>query len=349
MKGNGKTKARRPIEREYLATLNDAVPLDTWHAICKRAADDALGMMPGGEVSCHEGTGAQINSVNRWGNYSSMSVDPVDDCTFWYTQEYYATTTSWDFKTRICSFKHPNCQQRFFNDGFEPCDCVVDRFNTDDEGWAVVEVIDNGTGIAPDRMSRVFEPFFTTKDISQGTGLGLAICRNIIRDAGGTIEANSQPGRGTSLVVRLPASERVSVPHVTQAPPTVTPGTRASVIVVDDEPLVGRSIRRALRGHDVQVFTSGEEAIERLCSDEPFDVVFCDLMMPEVSGMDVYTEVAARRPEHVSRFVFMTGGAFTAKARKFLEETSVSCLEKPFELRQIRDLVAERAALDPVG
>jgi CheY-like chemotaxis protein len=127
------------------------------------------------------------------------------------------------------------------------------------------------------------------------------------------------------------------------APPTATPGARARVIVVDDEPLVGRSIRRALRGHEVEVFTSGQEAIARLCSGAPFDVVFCDLMMPQVSGMEVFRRVCEQCPDVASRFVFMTGGAFTQPAREFLERTPVLCLEKPFELRQIRDLVTERA------
>ncbi len=220
---------------------------------------------------------------------------------------------------------------------------ITARTYTDDEGWAVIEVADNGTGIEPDRMNRVFEPFFTTKDISEGTGLGLSICRNIVRDAGGTIEARSELDHGTTFVVRLPASTRAHVPHRTQAPPTAAPGARARVVVVDDEPLVGRSIRRVLRGHQVQVFSSGAEAIERLCSDEPFDVVFCDLMMPEVSGMEVFRRVSEQRPEVASRFVFMTGGAFTPEAREFLKETPLVCLEKPFELRQIRELVRERA------
>jgi CheY-like chemotaxis protein/two-component sensor histidine kinase len=220
---------------------------------------------------------------------------------------------------------------------------ITVRTFTDDQGWALIQVVDNGTGIEPGRMSRVFEPFFTTKAISEGTGLGLSICRNIIRDAGGTIEVQSELGGGTIFVVRLPASTRTDVPQITQAPPTATPGARACVVVVDDEPLVGRSIRRALRGHEVEVFTSGEKAIERLCSDEPFDVVFCDLMMPEVSGMELFARVSERCPEIASRFVFMTGGAFTPQAREFLQRTPLVCLEKPFELRQIRDLVRERA------
>ncbi len=220
---------------------------------------------------------------------------------------------------------------------------ITVRTGTDAKGWAVVEVADNGTGIEPERINRVFEPFFTTKAISEGTGLGLSICRNIVRDAGGTIEVESEPGRGTRFVVKLPASATNHVAQETQAPPMAAAGVRARVVVVDDEPLVGRSIRRALREHEVEIYSSGEEAIERLCSDEPVDVVFCDLMMPEVSGMEVYGRVFEQRPQTASRFVFMTGGAFTPQAREFLKATTLACLEKPFELRQIRDLVRERA------
>jgi signal transduction histidine kinase len=220
---------------------------------------------------------------------------------------------------------------------------ITVRTSTDEEGWAVIEVADNGRGIEPDRIGRVFEPFFTTKGISEGTGLGLSICRSIVHDAGGTIDVQSEPGQGTAFIVRLPPSKRVDVP-VTVAPPATAPfGTRARVAVVDDEPLVGRSIRRALRGHEVVVFSSGSEAIERLSSNEPFDVVFCDLMMPEVSGIEVFTRVSEARPELASRFVFMTGGAFTAEAREFLKETPLTCLEKPFELSEIRDLVRDSA------
>jgi signal transduction histidine kinase len=219
---------------------------------------------------------------------------------------------------------------------------ITVRTYTGDDGSAVIEVADNGSGIEPECMSRIFEPFFTTKDVSEGTGLGLSICRKIIRDAGGSIEVESGLGHGTTFVVRLPASTLACVSQETEAPPPSAASTRARVIVVDDEPLVGRSIQRALRGHDVVVYTSGEEAIERLCSDEPFDVVLCDLMMPEVSGMEVFRRVCERRPEIASRFVFMTGGAFTAQARAFLKETPSVCLEKPFELNQVRELVTER-------
>ena len=220
---------------------------------------------------------------------------------------------------------------------------ITVRTGTAKDGSAVVEVIDNGTGIEPDRLGRIFDPFFTTKGLAEGTGLGLSICRNIVEDAGGTIEVRSEPGVGTTFTVRLPPSDRVGVPELNPTPKAVAVSARARVVVVDDEPLVGRSIRRALRGHEVQVFSSGQEAIQRLCSEEPTDLIFCDLMMPEVSGMEVYAKVSARRPELASRFVFMTGGAFTVQAREFLKATPLVCLEKPFELAQIRELIRERA------
>ncbi|MGB5812607.1 MAG: response regulator [Polyangiales bacterium] len=217
------------------------------------------------------------------------------------------------------------------------------RTYTDAEGWAIIEVSDNGTGIDPETRSHIFDPFFTTKGVREGTGLGLSICRNIVESAGGSIDAESQVGHGTTFRVKLPPSTRAAVSLVTQMPPAVQAGAAARVIVVDDEPLVGRSIRRALRQHHVDVFLSGRDAIDALCADAPCDVVFCDLMMPGVSGIDVFEEVARCRPEVAARFVFMTGGAFTSRAREFLEKTPLVCLEKPFELHQIRDLVRERA------
>ncbi len=90
----------------YSATSSSLFPAVRYTS---RMAGDPAGTMPGGEVSCHEGTGAQTASSNRWGDYSSMSIDPTDDCTFWFTQEYYEVSGSFDFNTRICSFTFPSC------------------------------------------------------------------------------------------------------------------------------------------------------------------------------------------------------------------------------------------------
>ena len=115
------------------------------------------------------------------------------------------------------------------------------------------------------------------------------------------------------------------------------------ILVVDDEPLICEGIRRALSGHDVEVAPSGRDAI-RLCEDGEFDLVLCDVMMPDVSGMEVYGRIRTARPGYEERFVFMTGGAFTPKARQFLESVANEAIIKPFSLRELRSLVAKHAA-----
>ncbi|MEO0321514.1 MAG: response regulator [Myxococcota bacterium] len=217
---------------------------------------------------------------------------------------------------------------------------------TDDEGWAFVAVEDTGRGIAPELLGRIFDPFFTTKPVAEGTGLGLAICRNIVTQAGGELNVESTVGQGTTFTVRLPPAHGM-VPVAQPAPMRTADsasGGRAKVLVIDDEHLVGRSISRALRRHDVDVLSSGGEAIERLNAPggAGYDLVFCDLMMPEVSGMEVYEAINADKPALAERFVFMTGGAFTPRARAFLEQVPNRCIDKPFDLTLLREIAAER-------
>ena len=115
--------------------------------------------------------------------------------------------------------------------------------------------------------------------------------------------------------------------------PTPTPAVtcaRWRVLVVDDEPAIGRMIQTVLGHHDVEVVSSGENALARLRVDHAFDVIVCDLMMPTVTGMDVFAAVAAELPGVERRFVLVTGGAFTARARAFLEAIPNERLDKPF-------------------
>ena len=217
-----------------------------------------------------------------------------------------------------------------------------------DAGETVVQVVDNGHGIAPGHLKRIFDPFFTTKKQSEGTGLGLSICRNLVEAESGVIEVESVENEGTTFEVRLPATTKEFTKKHTLSPPPATEGPRTKVVVIDDEELVGNSIRRALRNHDIQVFTNPIEALEVLRSSEAFDVIFCDIMMPEMSGTELYSQVQMRRPDVAERFVFITGGAFTTSARDFLARTPVLCLDKPFDVAQLRELMRERTS-SPVG
>jgi PAS domain S-box-containing protein len=220
---------------------------------------------------------------------------------------------------------------------------VVTR--TDDHGNAVVEVSDTGTGIRPENLTRVFDPFFTTKG-ETGTGLGLSISHGTIRSLGGDIRVTSEIGRGTTFHVVLPPSKswRGAAPASTHDLRTVA---RRRVLVVDDEPLVGEAIARALsEENDVEVVTEAKQALARVQKGAAYDVVFCDLMMPVMTGMDLYAEIVRVAPRLAGRLVFMTGGAFTPRARAFLENVVNPCLEKPLDTSKLRSLVARATAKD---
>jgi PAS domain S-box-containing protein len=210
---------------------------------------------------------------------------------------------------------------------------------TDEQGNAVVEIRDTGTGIAPENLPRVFDPFFTTKG-DDGTGLGLAISHGTIKSLGGDITVASEPGHGTTFRVVLRAAKRWRS-GTTTGPHEVRPLIRRRVLIIDDERLVGEAIARALaEDNDVEVATDAQQALSRLAAHERFDVILCDLMMPVMTGMDLYADVMKREPRLAGRFVFMTGGAFTARARAFLESIVNPCLEKPLDMNRLRSIVA---------
>ncbi|BDG08828.1 hybrid sensor histidine kinase/response regulator [Anaeromyxobacter paludicola] len=211
---------------------------------------------------------------------------------------------------------------------------------TDALGRARVTIRDTGVGIPAALLPRIFQPFFTTKPQGVGTGLGLAICHGIVQAAGGTIEVQSAVGVGSTFhVVLPPAPPAAGAEPREPAPP---PPSRARVLVVDDEPLVARVASRLLSpAHEVTVAHSGTQALARVEGGERFDVVLCDLMMPDVSGMELYERLGRCAPELRERLVFITGGAFTATARDFLASVGNRCLEKPFDAEAIRAAVAE--------
>jgi CheY-like chemotaxis protein len=128
--------------------------------------------------------------------------------------------------------------------------------------------------------------------------------------------------------------------------PRSTPraGTRrARLLVVDDEPQIGNTLRLLLDpDHEVIPVTSAREALERIKNDRSFDIIFCDLMMPEVSGTDFYKQLSTSAPELLDRLVFMTGGVFSTRTNAFLEKLPNPCIEKPFDIGALLALINER-------
>jgi len=212
-------------------------------------------------------------------------------------------------------------------------------------GQVMIEVRDTGSGIPAERLERVFEPFFTTKVPGVGTGLGLSICRDIITGLGGRLELESQVGQGSVFRVLLPAVATAQAAPAQDARPEPprTPARRGRILIVDDEPMVSQAIRRALqREHEVMTLTSAREAHVRLTGGERFDVILCDLMMPDMSGMELHEVLSRELPTQAERMVFLTGGAFTPRAREFLGHLKSALVEKPFVPRELQELVRSR-------
>jgi PAS domain S-box-containing protein len=205
-----------------------------------------------------------------------------------------------------------------------------------------IEISDTGSGISPESLRKLFRPFFTTKAAGMGTGLGLAICQRIVAGFGGEVRVERTSVKGTTFRVALPATRadaRLSI-QVTAAPPAER---RGNVLVVDDERMIGKMTQRSLSPeHDVSVLTSAEEALRRVTAGERFDVILCDLMMPTMTGMELYTALVSVAPDQAERMIFLTGGAFTPQTRAFLDDVTNARLEKPFQLEALRALVNAR-------
>ncbi len=203
----------------------------------------------------------------------------------------------------------------------------------------IVEVSDTGSGIAPEVLNRIFEPFFTTKPVGTGTGLGLFVCHGIVTALGGTIAVESRPGGGSTFRVDLPshAGTAGATGRELTPPPPVAP---ARILVIDDDASVARGIARELgTQHQVSVLTSGREALDLLIRGEQFDLILCDLHMPETTGMDIWEEIRRLRPGTEQKLIFMTAGVFSERALQFAKSVGNAILEKPLNPLRIREII----------
>lgn len=216
------------------------------------------------------------------------------------------------------------------------------------KGMVTISVTDTGSGIAPEIRERLFTPFLTTKPVGVGTGLGLSICHRIVSGFGGSIDFTTETGVGSTFRVHLPIAEgaAISAPHSEPTRPAARRMGR--VLVVDDEPTMHATIRRILaHDHEVEAVSKAVEALALFRSGARFDVVLCDVMMPQTTGVELYRTLADIDPEQAARVVFMTGGAFTQTAREFLDTSSNRRIEKPFQVEGLRALIDEIIAARP--
>jgi CheY-like chemotaxis protein/anti-sigma regulatory factor (Ser/Thr protein kinase) len=211
----------------------------------------------------------------------------------------------------------------------------------------VLEVRDTGSGIEPDALTHIFEPFFTTKAIGVGTGLGLSISHGIVASLGGRIEVDSEPGKGTTFRVFLPIAA-VAAP---EPPPPTPPQAKlaARVLVIDDDLLLLKTLTRILGSEfEIVAVPSAREAFARIGEDS-FDVILCDLMMPEMTGMDLHAVLARAAPDEAEKMIFLTGGTFTPRAQEFLDAVPNLRLDKPFDAKQLRAIIRDHVKRPPTG
>ncbi len=215
---------------------------------------------------------------------------------------------------------------------------VCTKLTQDDE--VMVSVTDSGTGIGPELVGRIFDPFFSTKAVGAGMGLGLAICQRLVTSMNGRIEVESEPGRGATFSISLPKQAQTAPRPPLPPPETVPVARQARILVIDDEQMMCDMLCALLEDdHEVTAFSSSRAALEHLRSGASYDVVLCDLMMPELTGMDLHAELMRNRPELLNRMVFMTGGTFTESAREFLDRIGNAKLMKPFRVEELQRLV----------
>ncbi|MGC4118122.1 MAG: PAS domain-containing protein [Myxococcales bacterium] len=200
------------------------------------------------------------------------------------------------------------------------------------------EVADTGPLLSNEERELVFEPFRPARGGGLGAGLGLSICKRIVEELGGTIACTSSAGAGTRFRMSFPRSSpgaQPGEPALREVAGAAVP--RARILVVDDEAGVRSAVARMLRDDcEVVGVASGEEGRSLLERDDRFDLVYCDLMMPRTSGMDLHAWAVKKDPALAARFVFITGGAFTPGATAYLATCGNPRMDKPFESAEFR-------------
>jgi two-component system, cell cycle sensor histidine kinase and response regulator CckA len=209
--------------------------------------------------------------------------------------------------------------------------------------YVLIEVEDNGHGIPADVRDKIFEPFFTTKEVGKGTGLGLSMVYGIVKQTGGYVFCESEPGRGATFRIFLPRHIPTiadEAPKKEVAKPAADLTGRGAILLVEDEEAVRAFASRALasRGYTVLEADSGAEALKVVeNAGGAIDLIVSDVIMPEMDGPSMLTEL--RRRGLTAKIIFVSGYADDAFAKNLPEGEEFLFLPKPFTLKQLVEAV----------
>jgi len=206
--------------------------------------------------------------------------------------------------------------------------------------FVTVAVTDDGAGIAEDDLARIFEPFFTTKEVGRGTGLGLSQVYGFAKQSGGDVAVESRPGRGSTFTLYLPRTRRVD------APPKLTPTPARSrhegfVLVVEDNAAIGEFATQLLQdlGYRTELATNGVEALARLEAGTPFDIVFSDVVMPGMGGVELARIINDRWPD--MRVVLTSGYSHVLATDA---HHGFPLLHKPYSVEELSHILRQAVA-----
>ncbi len=199
------------------------------------------------------------------------------------------------------------------------------------DSYVVLTVTDTGHGMDAATQAHIFEPFFTTKEVGKGTGLGLATVYGIVKQSGGHIAVESEPGKGTTFRVYFPRVEKVSPTSKSDPGPTKLPQGQETILLVEDEEGVREFARHVLdeAGYRVLEARDGPEA--RRVSEAhqgPIHLLVTDVVMPQMSGRQVAEALGAQRP--TLKVLYLSGYTDDAVMRHGIREAEVAFLPKPF-------------------
>jgi CheY-like chemotaxis protein len=218
-----------------------------------------------------------------------------------------------------------------------------------DGAHVVLIVEDNGPGVPQESVESIFRPFYTTKGRGHSAGLGLKICSDVVSEHGGHIEVHERPGGGAAFHVLLPRVDADGLATVsgTPKPPSLSRPGQRRVLVIDDDPVIARALRRGLKPHDVRTASSASEAEIALLDPEYVpDLVVCDVYLPGANGNVLHERILEKRPDVAERFVFVTGGGLGRVEADYLKGSGRPALVKPIDVKSLHALLEPSRASD---
>jgi CheY-like chemotaxis protein/anti-sigma regulatory factor (Ser/Thr protein kinase) len=198
-----------------------------------------------------------------------------------------------------------------------------------------ISIADTGPGIDPEHIQRIFDPFFTTKP--SGTGLGMSLSYGLMKAHGGDLTATSSPGAGATFTLTLPIVSQT--PLEMNPPPlsedfTIPP---QHILVIDDEQALLRMLVTSLQalGHEADATPSSREALHKI-DTQTYDLIICDMKMPEVDGSQVYRFLEQHHPDMLKRIIFSSGDTMSEEFQAFFQATACRFLQKPFLQNELK-------------